>query len=95
MDKRMLNLIIGVGLAVIAILLINTKRRQDQKLIQQLVSKGEILEVVVARVDISKESPITQNMVALNRIRSNAYQPGDLTSLDSTINKFAKDTRGT
>jgi len=89
MDKRMLNLIIGIGLAVIAILLINTKMQQDQKLIQQLISKGEILEVVVAKVDISKESTITQDMIVLNRIRSNSYQPGDLTSPDSAINKFA------
>ena len=86
----MLNLIIGVGLAVIAILLIHTKMQQDQKLIQQLISKGEILEVVVARVDIPKESTITQDMIALSRIRSNAYQPGDLTSGDSAINKFTK-----
>ena len=90
MDKRMLNLIIGIGLAVIAILLIHTRMQQDQKLIQQLISKGEILEVVVARTDISRESTITQDMVVLNRIRSNAYQPGDLTSTDSAINKFAK-----
>lgn len=63
--------------------------QQDQKLIQQLISKGEILEVVVARADIPKESTITQDMIALSRIRSNSYQPGDLTSLDSAINKFA------
>jgi len=86
----MLNLIIGIGLAVIAILLIHTKMQQDQKIIQQLATKGEILEVVVARTDISRESAITQNMVTLSRIRSNAYQPGDLTSIDSVINKFAK-----
>jgi len=90
MDKRMLNLIVGIGLAVIAILLIHTRMQQDQKLIQQLVSKGEILEVVVARTDIPKEGAITKDMVALNRIRSNAYQPGDLTSLDSVISKLAK-----
>ena len=89
MDKRMLNLIIGIGLAVIAILLIHTRMQQDQKLIQQLVNKGEILEVVVARVDITKESTITQNMVAVKKIRSNSYQPGDLTTPDSAINKFA------
>ncbi len=90
MDKRMLNLIIGIGLAVIAILLIHTKMQEDQRIIQQLVSKGEVLEVVVARTDISRESTITQNMVGLIRIRSNAYQPGDLTSPDSAVNKFAK-----
>jgi len=90
MDKRMLNLIIGIGLAVVAILLIHTKMQEDQKIIQQLISKGEVLEVVVARTDISRESTITQNMVGLIRIRSNAYQPGDLTSPDSAVNKFAK-----
>ncbi|MCK4912707.1 MAG: Flp pilus assembly protein CpaB [Candidatus Omnitrophica bacterium] len=90
MDKRMLNLIIGVGLAVIAIMLIHTRMQQDQKLIQQLASKGEILEVVVARVDIPKEGTVTRDMVVLKRIRSNAYQPGDLTSPESTIGKFAK-----
>jgi len=90
MDKRMLNLIIGIGLAVIAILLIHSKMQQDQKIIQQLASKGEILEVVVAKTDIPKESTITQSMITLRQIRSNAYQPGDLTSADSAINKFAK-----
>lgn len=89
MDKRMLNLIIGIGLAVIAILLIHTKMQQDQRLIQQLINEGKILEVVVARTDIPKERIITQDMIVLSRIRSNSYQPGDLTSLDSAINKFA------
>jgi len=90
MDKRMLNLIIGVGLAVIAIMLIHTRMQQDQKLIQQLVNKGEILEVVLARVDIAKDSTISQDMITLKRIRSNAYQPGDLTAIDSAVGKFAR-----
>lgn len=89
MDKRMLNLIIGIGLAVIAIMLIHTRMQQDQKLIQQLVNKGEILEVVVAKADIAKESTVTQDMITLKKIRSNSYQPGDLTTVDSAINKFA------
>lgn len=90
MDKRILNLVIGIGLAVIAIILINTKIQQDQKIIQRLSNKGEILEVVVAKVDIPRETAIAQNMVTLSRVRSNAYQPGDLTSVESVANKFAK-----
>ncbi|MDP8289355.1 MAG: Flp pilus assembly protein CpaB [Candidatus Susulua stagnicola] len=90
MDKRMLNLIIGIGLAVVAIMLIHTRMQQDQRIIQQLVNKGEILEIVLAETDISKDVTITQGMVSLRRIRSNAYQPGDLTSLDSAIGKFAR-----
>ncbi|MFH1519378.1 MAG: Flp pilus assembly protein CpaB [Candidatus Omnitrophota bacterium] len=90
MDKRVLNLIIGIGLAVVAILLIHTKMQEDQKLIQQLYNKGEILEVVTARVDISKESAIDQDTVALSRIRSTAYQPGDLTAIESAVGKIAR-----
>jgi pilus assembly protein CpaB len=89
MDKRVLNLIIGIGLAVIAIMLLHTKIQEDQKLIQQLANKGEVVETVVAKRDIPKESVVSQDMVALARVSSSSFQPGDLTALDSVIGKIA------
>jgi len=88
MDKRILNLAIGIGLALIAIFLIHGYMQQREQVIQGLLNKGEIIEVVVAIGDIPKESTIDSDMVRSKRVKSSAYQPGDLTSIDSVIGKF-------
>ncbi|MDD3296861.1 MAG: Flp pilus assembly protein CpaB [Candidatus Omnitrophica bacterium] len=90
MDKRTINIIIGVVLALFAIFMINRHLAQREALIQQLIREGQIIEVVAARVDISKETTITANMVELRRIRSQSFQTGDLTSIDSAVGKFAE-----
>ncbi|MBD3264699.1 MAG: Flp pilus assembly protein CpaB [Candidatus Omnitrophica bacterium] len=89
MDKRMLNLIIGVGLAVIAIIMIHGYMQRKEKLIQELIRKGQIVEVVVARQDIPAESTMSEDMVSLERVNSKSFQPGDLTSLQSVVGKIA------
>ena len=90
MDKRMLNLIIGVGLAVIAIVFIHRQMQQREALIRRLIEEGKLMEFVVAKTDIPKESTLTFDMVGIKRGRSNAYQPGDLASLDSAVGRFVE-----
>lgn len=89
MDKRMMNLIIGIGLAIIAIFMIHGYMQQRETLIQQLIKKGEILEALVAKVDIPREATIDKDMVAIARVPANSFQPGDLTSPASVIGKLA------
>jgi len=90
MNKRNINIIIGIVLALFAIFMINHHLARREALIQELIRAGEIVEVVLARVDIPKETTITADMVSLGRVRRKAFQPGDLTSLDSAIGKFAE-----
>ncbi len=90
MDKRMLNLIIGIGLAVIAIFLIHGYMQQKEAVIRRLIEEGKLMEFVVATTDIPKESTITSDMVTIKRDRSTAYQPGDLTSLESVVGRFVE-----
>jgi pilus assembly protein CpaB len=90
MDKRTINIIIGVVLALFAIFMINNHLRERERLIQELIAKGQIVEVVVATKDIPKEITIEYDMVRLERVKSQAYQPGDLTSVDSAIGKMAE-----
>jgi len=89
MDKRMVNLIIGVCLAIIAIFVIHRQMLQNEARIQELIRQGQIIEVVIAKDDIAKETTITMDMVKPDRVASRSLQPGDLTSLDSVIGKFA------
>jgi len=90
MDKRMLNILIGIGVAVIAITVIHGHFMKQQALLQEAILKGEIVEVVIARADIPQETTITSEMVTLERVASKAVQPGDLTSLESAVGKFAQ-----
>lgn len=90
MDKRTINIIIGIILAMFAIFMINRHLAQREALIQKLIREGQIVEVVVAKTDIPKETILTVNMVGLQRVRSQSVQSGDLTSLDSAIGKFAE-----
>jgi pilus assembly protein CpaB len=89
MDKRLLNILIGVGVAIIAIFMIMREMAKREDLIRRLIEEGKIVEVVIAKADISKETTITSAMVELKREPRSNMQPGDLTSLDSAINKFA------
>lgn len=89
MDKRLLNILIGVGVAIIAIFMIMKEMAKREDLIRRLIEEGKIVEVVIARADISRETTITSDMVELKREPRSSMQPGDLTSLDSVIGKFA------
>ena len=90
MDKRTINIIIGVVLALFAIFMIQKHLAQREALIRKLIAEGELVEVVVAKADIPKETTITVNMVGAATVRAKTVQPGDLTSLDSAIGKFAE-----
>ena len=90
MNKRTINIIIGIVLALFAIFMINHHLARREALIQELIRAGEIVEVVIAKVDIPKETTVTVDMVGKERVRRQAFQPGDLTSVDSAINKFAE-----
>lgn len=89
MDKRIINLLVGIGFAIIAILLIHRQMMQNEARIQELIRQGQIVEVVIAKTDIAKETTITADMVELKRVAAKSLQPNDLTSLDSVIGKFA------
>jgi pilus assembly protein CpaB len=89
MDKRIINLLVGVGFAIIAILLIHKQMTQNEARIQELIRQGQIVEVVVAKTDIARETTITADMAELKRVAAKSLQPNDLTSLDSVIGKFA------
>lgn len=90
MDKRMVNIIIGVVLSLFAIFMIQKHLAQRDALIRRLIAEGEIVETVIAKTDIPKESTITINMIGLSRVKSKSVQAGDLTSLDSAIGKFSE-----
>jgi len=89
MDKRILNLAIGLGLGVIAIMLLHGHMQKREKLIEELIAKGRVIELVIAKGDIPRETTITQDMITLERTTSKSFQPGDLTSLESAVGKIA------
>jgi pilus assembly protein CpaB len=90
MDKRTINIIIGIILAFFAIFMINRHLAGREALIRKLIAEGQLVEVVAAKTDIPKETTITVNMVELKTDRPASMQPGDLTSLDSAIGHFAE-----
>lgn len=90
MDKRTINIIIGVVLALFAIVLINNHLRERERIIQELIAKGQIVEIVIATRDIPRETTVTLEMVKIERVKSQAVQQGDLTSIDSAIGKMAE-----
>jgi pilus assembly protein CpaB len=90
MDKRMLvSIATGAILALIAILMIYGHLSRQEARIRQLIEEGKAIEVVVAKEDIGRETTISTDMVKLKVVPSRTLQPGDLTSLDSAVGKFA------
>ncbi len=90
MDKRTINIIIGVVLALVAILMIQRYVGEQQAELRRLKAEGELLDVVAARRDIPKETTITIDMVGIKTIKRNSFQPGDLTDEQSVIGKFSE-----
>jgi pilus assembly protein CpaB len=90
MDKRMVNLIIGIILALVAIAMIHNYITEQRRRIERLIEEGKLVNVVVARKDISKETTITSDMVDMETVNRNTFQPGDLSSLASVIGQFAE-----
>jgi Flp pilus assembly protein CpaB len=71
-------------------MLIHKTLQQREALIQELIRKGELVNVVVATKDISRESTITEDMVKMEKIHNKSLQPGDLDSLESVVGKFVE-----
>jgi pilus assembly protein CpaB len=90
MDKRTINLIIGVVLALVAIAMIHNYITEQRRRIERLIEEGKAVNVVVATTDISKETTITSDMVRIETVNRNTFQPGDLSSLQSAIGQFAE-----
>ncbi|MDP2924622.1 MAG: Flp pilus assembly protein CpaB [Candidatus Omnitrophota bacterium] len=89
MDKRIINLIVGVLFALIALLIINRYIAEQRRELEELRRKGEIVDVVVAKDDIARETTITADMVKMKPVSVKTLLPGDLTSVESAIGKFA------
>lgn len=90
MDKRTINLIIGIFLGLVAILMIKNYIDQQQAELERLKAEGELVEVVIARTDIPRETTISKDMVTTVNVNKNSLQPGDLTFVDSVIGQFAE-----
>ena len=90
MNKRTINLIIGVFLGLVAIMMIKNVMDQQKAELERLKLEGELVEVVVARVDIPRETTISKDMITMVNANKNSLQPGDLTFVDSVIGQFAE-----
>jgi len=89
MNKRIINIIIGIGVAFIMIMMINNYIVSQRQLIERLLEEGKAVKIVIAKVDIPKDTIITADMVNLKTEPKASMQPGDLTSLESAIGSLA------
>lgn len=76
MKKRIIGLIVGLGLAVIAVVIIHAQIQEREQVIRQLVVDGELSEVTVAARNISRGSVIGRGDVALVRAPTRELGPG-------------------
>lgn len=90
MDKRTINIVIGVVLALLAIMMIQRFIGEQQAELKRLKSEGELMEVVIAKRDLPRETTITVDMVGRKTVNRNSFQPGDLTDSQSAIGKFTE-----
>ena len=90
MDKRTIFLVIGVFFGLVAVLMIKGFIDQQRAEMERLKAEGELVEVVIAKVDIPRETTVTKDMIAVVDANRNSLQPGDLTFLDSAIGQFAE-----
>jgi len=89
MNKRIVNLAIGLGVALIVIMMIQNYIASQRQLIEKLLEEGKAVKIVIAKVDIAKDTIITADMVSLKTEPKASMQPGDLTSLESAIGSLA------
>ncbi|UCC94787.1 MAG: Flp pilus assembly protein CpaB [Candidatus Omnitrophota bacterium] len=90
MDKRMINILIGLGFGILAFFMIHRYITEQQRELARLRAEGLLVRVAVARADIARESTITEDLVRMEEVNKNTLQPGDLTDLSSVIGKFAE-----
>lgn len=85
MGKRNVNILIGIGLAVIVIMLVHGEMAKREDYIQRLIQEGRAAQVVVATRDIPSETIVEPDMVQVRTVAATSLQRGDLTSLESAI----------
>jgi pilus assembly protein CpaB len=88
--KKFINLGIGVVLAIVAIFIINARLQERERIIQRLIQKGQITQVLVANRDIEKGEIIKENMLGFVKIPSKSLKNNALQSPESAIGKVAK-----
>lgn len=89
MNKRIIGLIVGIGLAIVAIVIIHTQLQKREQVIRRLVTEGKLTKVVVATRDIPKGSAIGSNEVTLARVPTQDVKPGSVKSINSVTGKVA------
>ncbi|MCF7887243.1 MAG: Flp pilus assembly protein CpaB [Candidatus Omnitrophica bacterium] len=88
--KKLINLGIGVILAIIAIFIINARLQERERMIQRLVQEGQITQVLVASKDIEKGQVIQENMLGFMKVPSKKLKSNALQSPESAVGKVAK-----
>ncbi len=89
MNKKIINLGIGIALAIVAVIAFQNLLQQTvEKYRQELLRKEEI-PVVIAQVDIYKGTKITAHHIALARLPQNLVEQGAFFSVDSALDKVA------
>ncbi|MFO8052490.1 MAG: Flp pilus assembly protein CpaB [Candidatus Omnitrophota bacterium] len=88
--KKLINLGIGVVLALIAIFIINARLQEREEMIQRLVQEGNVAQVLVASRDIQKGETIKENMLGFVKVRSEKVKSNALQSPESALGKVAK-----
>lgn len=87
--KRVIVLVVGVLLGLLAVFFVNQRLQQKEQLIQSLVNKGKLTKVVVATGDIPKGRQVEKRMVARVRVPTSQVKPGVIKSFDTVIGKVA------
>lgn len=88
--KKVINLGIGILLAVVAIMIINNRLQERERMIRRLIQEGEVVEVLVASQDIRKGEVVRENMLGFMRTHSSELKPNALRSPESAIGKVAR-----
>lgn len=93
MKKRMLALIVGIALAVVAVFIIHAQIEERERMIRMLAQRarqtGRTANVVVAVRNISRGSTISDNAVGLAQVPAEAVGPGSIEALGYVIGKKA------
>ncbi len=88
--KKLINLGIGVVLAIIAIVIINARLQERENIIQRLIQEGNVAQVLVASRDIEKGEMIRENVLGFVKIRSENLKNNALQSPESAVGKIAR-----
>ncbi len=90
MNKRVLFLIVGIILGLVVVFMVHGLINNLMRRIQLLSEEKGLVEVVVAKRDIPRETTITADMVSMEIVNRNTLQQGDLVSLSSVIGQLTE-----